>query len=230
MSHIHLGRSEAEILIRTAPVLATSILEQARRDRRRWSTRLFQPARREFLDGFIAVLEDYVATPTQAETPDLGEVMLAVPAAPPEETTTRAVIFPQRDEPAPSPKPAPAGDRSEPVPAPRGTVLARIDPAMERALGVWKMSGWTDEPMPRVGETTVRGSVPPAPQPEYQLPAEAAPLATDWSAVFSQFRGAGMVDLSAYDAIDQLGELGNLLDQWREQNRPLNPVSSSTQR
>ncbi|MHC5540197.1 hypothetical protein ACYOEI_18415 [Singulisphaera rosea] len=53
------GAREAEILLARAPGKVEASLSRARESRARWSIRLFKKAKRRFLDGFIARLEEH---------------------------------------------------------------------------------------------------------------------------------------------------------------------------
>lgn len=212
MPHYHLGRTEAEMLIRNAPPLVPTMRERARRDRGRLTTRLFQPDKKRFLDGFLDVLDEYIAHGEVAPPPVRHQAAATRPAAPPPS-------LPSEDAPSPRAVPAHAEAEilSEPPaaaesPAPAAAVNVDGDEIERRAVGVWRLSGWSEPEFP-----------PPDPVMESEESAAivGAILApTDWSDVFSHVRVGGVVDLSAYDMIDQLGELRQLIDQWREQNAP----------
>jgi hypothetical protein len=90
-----------------------------------------------------------------------------------------------------------------------------IDLEGERALGVMRLSGWTVDADPQ--EIVASGGDDPAANRVAETPAQTGePLpSVAWNRVFEQARGVGMVDLSAYDFIDGLGELRDLIDHWQ---------------
>jgi hypothetical protein len=53
------------------------------------------------------------------------------------------------------------------------------------------------------------------PAVEPVAPAVGFVSAVPWDQVFEPVRGVAMVDLSAYDVLDGLGELRNLIDHWQ---------------
>lgn len=60
------GRHQAEVLIARTPAEVGYWLERARRGRRRLTTRLFNPRKKQYLEGFISALEAYHAGSVEA--------------------------------------------------------------------------------------------------------------------------------------------------------------------
>jgi hypothetical protein len=56
------GRHAASSIIEGSPDAVRKWLAKAKLDRGRWRTRLFEPSKRRFLDGFIATIESHLRT------------------------------------------------------------------------------------------------------------------------------------------------------------------------
>ena len=100
MTPYYEGTSEAEHLIRGTPELVGAWLKKAKQDRSRLATRLFQPQKKEFLDGFINGLERHLAL--LASRTSLGtalpELTAFAPAKLSEASPTLADIVPESVE------------------------------------------------------------------------------------------------------------------------------------
>jgi hypothetical protein len=234
MTPYYEGTSEAEHLIRGSPELVGRWLKKAKQDRSRLAIRLFQPQRKEFLDGFIKSLEVHL------ENLATREASAELPPEPPLDSSAAVgVVAPimaenvlERAEPRAVVEPiAPQLQADSPpdqiVPEVEGETVATneqaytqaarndLDVEGERALGIMRLSGWTVDADPQAvlsseGDDPAenRGDEPPA-QTGEPLPS------VSWDRVFEQARGVSMVDLSAYDFIDGLGELRELIDHWQ---------------
>lgn len=266
MTPYYEGTSEAEHLIRGTPELVEAWLKKAKRDRGRLGTRLFQPQKKEFLDGFINSLEHHLTLATNRNTGSVPEPIpvATMPAQPLEmmsegaveiqgraTTTTTVVDELPLDDPSDSvllctestdPPPAFESvlDREEPrqdqgdsppdlidatfsaevVPildvedsvAP--TAALESDAETEVALGVLRLSGWTVEQEYDSEESGGPDEAAANLHHDACIQTGEPVNAVEWGRVFEQARGVGMVDLSAYDFIDGLGELRDLIDRW----------------
>lgn len=230
MQHYYHGKREAELVIRTAPESVDFWLRKARGDRRRWRVRLFRPGLRQFLDGFIAALVAYPAQPNQRTQAAAAPAKAAAPhhahaavvkhaapaPAPPEAVAVREV--PPTAETPPTPTPPVVEPRPAPAPVPATPPAPHLDVARpanfidgDYAIGVFRLSGWsTRETAPS------REASGPAPPPRQALapvvgPAPRAPEIV-WTNSQEEARAMGVVDLSAYDMFEQLGDLRDLFD------------------
>lgn len=272
MTPYYEGTSEAEHLIRGTPELVEAWLKKAKLDRSRLMTRLFQPQKKEFLDGFISSLERHLAlvasraslgttspermpyapVTISAASPVLVEL---VPDSFEESDLQRGAApivgtdsSPIDNEPVARPLEADfttvfdeplselecLADIVEPnlslldeEPAAEVETLAGVDavhfrPASdepdsetEMAMGVMKLSGWATEKEPDSSVLSERADTTSNTLDDTFVQTGGPVPSVEWNRVFEQARGVGMVDLSAYDFIDGLGELRELIDRWQ---------------
>ncbi|WP_406695958.1 hypothetical protein V5E97_33690 [Singulisphaera sp. Ch08] len=275
MTPYYEGTSEAENLYRCTPELAEAWLKKAKQDRSRLTTRLFQPQKKEFLDGFIRGLEQHLGqavscNPTGAAQPEVATFAPAkISDAPPimaeirpetvesrepletiapENATILASDCPSiQTEPiselkiedeldlAPVPD-TPAAEEQERI-APTveagpvrlhdesaakmatitGHCETRYEPdsETEMAMGVLRLSGWAVDEEPDLNGLSERVDTAANQLDDPPVQTGGPVPSIEWNRVFEQARGVGMVDLSAYDFIDGLGELRELIDRWQ---------------
>ncbi|AGA26737.1 hypothetical protein [Singulisphaera acidiphila] len=89
------------------------------------------------------------------------------------------------------------------------------DSETEMAMGVMKLSGWAGEKEPDSGVLSERADTLSNALDGAFVQTGGPVPSVEWNRVFEQARGVGMVDLSAYDFIDGLGELRELIDRWQ---------------
>lgn len=255
MTPYYEGTTQAEYLIRSTPELVGAWLKKAKQDRSRLATRLFQPQKKEFLDGFISSLEHHLAaivnrTPPEIARPQLVEIAqdsllngsptLDLAARDPEsvergERRDRIDTFVESRSELTENKPVALRDyKQPPILASKQTTLAAdaetlprslesgsmlseyepYDSEAERANGLMRLSGWSVAPEADLSELTDQDEIAQG-RPDHASIQTGGPLASiEWRRVFEQARGVGMVDLSAYDVIDGLGELRDLIERW----------------
>lgn len=89
------------------------------------------------------------------------------------------------------------------------------DAETELALGVMKLSGWTIDVDPQANMPAEGDDLGATDVVDFPAQTGGPVPSVAWNRVFEQARGVGMVDLSAYDFIDGLGELRELIDHWQ---------------
>jgi len=148
-------------------------------------------------------------TPPQVEVPPPPQAA-ASPAPAPVPTVIDALPaapLPQPDEPESSSAPAPHTEFTRTVGYPEG----------DRAIGVFRMSGWSaggassrssaSASTSRPARAPVDSPVEPVPPPSAQQPPEIV-----WTNALEHARTVGVVDMSAYDTLDYLSELRDVFD------------------
>ncbi|SIO61664.1 hypothetical protein SAMN05444166_6820 [Singulisphaera sp. GP187] len=269
MTPYYEGTSEAEHLIRGTPELVEAWLKKAKQDRSRFATRLFQPQKKEFLDGFINGLERHLeqlaarkasgsdrpdsAAIASASIPDASPLLPALGPEPVEirDLTERTAPVVAVDSPPIPDEPAAESERlaqavealpalvhDEPASVELEATVGQVetgsestgyvpDNETEMAMGVMRVSGWAIEAERDRSELseqvdTASNQISDAPtQTGGTVPS------VEWSRVFEQARGVGMVDLSAYDFIDGLGELRELIDRWQYLHQDPSAIDNS---
>jgi|GEM_PF-3367223 len=296
MTPFYEGESEAVHLIRSVPELAGAWLAKAKRDRSKVLTRLFQPRRRQFLDGFITTLEIFLRRESEAPVSSHPSEGVAPPPPPHfdrfpareqvlEPSFRASASHAEESAPILEQELADPGlvERAEVISPAKGRLgaieAAQIlfsdaevdalharesslraeteadmnllaassldevdslrdqtgstdaDPEIEveEASGIVRLSGWEEEPLPQhlpdQDDSFVTGSLgDTANTPPIQPTGS-----TNWQLAFEQAQGVGMVDLSAYDWIDHLGNLKGLIDQYQDLQNRSNQADSHTQ-
>ena len=93
-------------------------------------------------------------------------------------------------------------------------------------MGVMRISGWAVEPESDPSGLSERDDTASNSLDDASVQTGGPVASVEWNRVFEHARGVGMVDLSAYDFIDGLGELRELIDRWHHLHQDASTVDN----